>query len=105
MLQKIIAENWLSANGVIGFWPANTINDDDIEVYEDDTRTVIKTVLHTLRQQTKKPANEPNIALADFIAPKGHADYIGGFAVSTGFGIDDKVVAFEKIMMNTLPLC
>ena len=96
MLQKIIAENWLSANGVIGFWPANTINDDDIEVYEDDTRTVIKTVLHTLRQQTKKPANEPNIALADFIAPKGHADYIGGFAVSTGFGIDDKVAAFEK---------
>jgi len=96
MLQKIIAENWLSANGVIGFWPANTINDDDIEVYEDDTRKVIKTVLHTLRQQTKKPANEPNIALADFIAPKGHADYIGGFAVSTGFGIDDKVAAFEK---------
>ena len=96
MLQKIIAENWLSANGVIGFWPANTINDDDIEVYEDDTRTVIKTVLHTLRQQTKKPVNEPNIALADFIAPKGHADYIGGFAVSTGFGIDDKVAAFEK---------
>ena len=96
MLQKIIAENWLSANGVIGFWPANTINDDDIEVYEDDTRTVIKTVLHTLRQQTKKPANEPNIALADFIAPKGYADYIGGFAVSTGFGIDDKVAAFEK---------
>lgn len=96
MLQKIIAENWLSANGVIGFWPANTINDDDIEVYEDDTRTVIKTVLHTLRQQTKKPANEPNIALADFIAPKGHADYIGGFAVSTGFGIEDKVAAFEK---------
>jgi 5-methyltetrahydrofolate--homocysteine methyltransferase len=96
MLQKIIAENWLSANGVIGFWPANTINDDDIEVYEDDTRTVIKTVLHTLRQQTKKPANEPNIALADFIAPKGHADYIGSFAVSTGFGIDDKVAAFEK---------
>lgn len=96
MLQKIIAEKWLRANGVIGFWPANSINDDDIEVYTSDTRSEVKTVLHTLRQQTQKPGTQPNIALADFIAPKGYNDYIGGFAVSTGFGIDEKVAAFEK---------
>jgi 5-methyltetrahydrofolate--homocysteine methyltransferase len=96
MLQKIIAEKWLRANGVVGFWPANSINDDDIEVYTSDTRSEVKTVLHTLRQQTQKPGTQPNIALADFIAPKGYNDYIGGFAVSTGFGIDEKVAAFEK---------
>jgi 5-methyltetrahydrofolate--homocysteine methyltransferase len=96
MLKKIISEKWLRANGVIGFWPANTINDDDIEIYEDDSRQKVKTVLHTLRQQTKKPAGQPNLALADFISPKGVADYIGGFAVSTGFGIDEKVAEFEK---------
>jgi 5-methyltetrahydrofolate--homocysteine methyltransferase len=96
MLKKIISEKWLHANGVIGFWPANRLNDDDIEVYTSDTRSEVKTVFHTLRQQTKKPANQPNIALADFIAPKGYNDYIGGFAVSTGFGIDEKVAEFEK---------
>ncbi len=96
MLKKIIAEKWLRANGVVGFWPANSVNDDDIEVYTDDSRTKVKTVLHTLRQQTKKPEGQPNLALADFISPKGIADYIGGFAVSTGFGIDEKVAAFER---------
>ncbi len=96
MLKKIIAEKWLRANAVIGFYPANTINDDDIEVYENDSRSKVKTVLHTLRQQTQKPAGQPNLALADFISPKGQADYIGGFAVSTGFGIDEKVAEFEK---------
>ncbi|MDQ3111050.1 MAG: methionine synthase [Bacteroidota bacterium] len=96
MLQQIVAEKWLQANGVVGFWPANMINHDDIEVYTSDTRSEVKTVFHTLRQQTKKPGTQPNIALADFIAPKGFNDYIGGFAVSTGFGIDEKVAAFEK---------
>lgn len=96
MLKLIISEKWLRANGVVGFWPANTINDDDIEVYTDETRSEVKTVLHTLRQQTQKPGTQPNIALADFIAPKGYDDYIGGFAVSTGFGIDEKVAEFEK---------
>jgi 5-methyltetrahydrofolate--homocysteine methyltransferase len=96
MLQLIISEKWLRANGVVGFWPANTINDDDIEIYTSDTRAEVKTVFHTLRQQTKKPGTQPNIALADFIAPKGYNDYIGGFAVSTGFGIDEKVAEFEK---------
>ncbi len=96
MLKKIIDEKWLRANGVVGFWPANTINADDIEVYTSDERKEVKTVLHTLRQQTQKPGTQPNIALADFIAPKGFNDYIGGFAVSTGFGIDEKVAEFEK---------
>ncbi len=96
MLKKIISEKWLRANGVVGFWPANSVSHDDIEVYTDDSRTQVKTVLHTLRQQTKKPEGQPNLALADFISPKGIADYIGGFAVSTGFGIDEKVAAFER---------
>jgi 5-methyltetrahydrofolate--homocysteine methyltransferase len=96
MLKQIVSEKWLRANGVVGFWPANTINDDDIEVYTSDTRSEVKTILHTLRQQTQKPGTQPNIALADFIAPKGFNDYIGGFAVSTGFGIDEKVAEFEK---------
>ena len=98
MLSKIITEKWLSARGVAGFYPANTVNDDDIEIYEDDSRTTVKTVLHTLRQQTKKPDGQANIALADFIAPKesGKADYIGGFAVTAGLGIERLIRRFEK---------
>lgn len=96
MLKKVLSEKWLRANAVIGFYAANSIDDDDIEVYENDSRSNVKTVLHTLRQQTKKPEGQPNLALADFISPKGQADYIGGFAVSTGFGLDEKVAVFEK---------
>ena len=98
MLKKIIAEKWLTANAVIGLYPANTIGDDDIEVYTDDSRTSVKTVLHTLRQQTKKTALQPNLALSDFIAPKasGVKDYIGGFAVTAGIGIEKWVEKFEK---------
>jgi len=95
MLQQIIAENWLTANGVYGIWPANT-NSDDIEVYEEDGKT-IKTTLHTLRQQNKKAANVPNLSLSDFIAPKesGKLDYLGGFAVTTGLGIEKHIARFE----------
>lgn len=97
MLKKIISEKWLRANAVVGMYPANSVG-DDIEVYTDDTRTVVKTTLHTLRQQSKKPGVQPNLALADFIAPKetGCADYIGGFAVTAGIGIDVKVAEFER---------
>ncbi|TND09544.1 MAG: 5-methyltetrahydrofolate--homocysteine methyltransferase [Bacteroidetes bacterium] len=97
MLRQIIAEKWLTAKAVVGFYPANSIG-DDIEIYTDDSRKTVKTVLHTLRQQTKKPAGHYNMALSDFIAPKdsGVADYIGGFAVTAGIGIDDKVREFEK---------
>ena len=96
MLNQIIDEKWLSANSVICIYPANQINEDDIEVYEDEKRTKVKTVFHSIRQQTKKPAGQYNIALADFVSPKTSADYIGGFAVTTGIGIDEHVARFEK---------
>ncbi|MGP8217813.1 MAG: methionine synthase [Bacteroidia bacterium] len=98
MLSQVISGKWLTANAVIGFYPANTINDDDIELYTDDTRKHIKTVLHTLRQQTKKAQGQNNLALADFIAPKeaGKKDYIGGFAVTAGIGIEKWLKKFEK---------
>jgi len=95
MLKKIIAEKWLTARAVIGIYPANAI-EDDIEVYENGSRDKIKTTFHTIRQQTKKPAGQFNTALADFIAPKGKADYIGSFALTTGIGIDAHVAKFEK---------
>ena len=98
MLNKIISEKWLTAKAVAGFYPCNSVNEDDIEIYEDETRAVVKTVFHTLRQQTKKPEGQANFALADFIAPKdsGKIDYIGGFAVTTGLGIERLIRRFEK---------
>ncbi len=101
MLKKIIEEKWLKANAVIGIYPANAINDDDVEVLSEDGKSV-KCTFHTIRQQTKKPAGQYNIALADFIKPKGVAnkdnttDYIGAFALTTGIGIDEHVKRFEK---------
>ncbi|MFM2269322.1 MAG: homocysteine-N5-methyltetrahydrofolate transmethylase, B12-dependent [Bacteroidota bacterium] len=96
MLEKIIAEKWLSARAVVGFFPANSINDDDIEVYNPENGETL-TVLHHLRQQNQKAPGQFNYCLADNIAPKGVAtDYIGAFAVSTGFGIDEHVARFEK---------
>ena len=97
MLKKIIDQKWLAANAVIGLFPANTVNTDDIEIYADPSRNKVLMTYHTLRQQTIKPAGRPNLALADFIAPKetGITDTIGLFAVSAGFGIDERVKAFE----------
>ncbi|MCU0432638.1 MAG: methionine synthase [Bacteroidia bacterium] len=96
MLEKIITEKWLTARAVLGLWPANA-SGDDIEVYTDDTRSTVNAVFHTIRQQTRKPASQANVALSDFLAPakSGKHDYIGGFAVTTGIGIDAKVAAFE----------
>ncbi|MBK7311066.1 MAG: methionine synthase [Sphingobacteriaceae bacterium] len=94
MLKKIIAEKWLSAKAVIGIYPANSNSTDDIEVVDEKGNA--KCTFHTLRQQSKKPAGQYNIALSDFVAPKGKQDYIGSFALSTGFGIDEHVKAFEK---------
>ncbi len=98
MLKKIIAEKWLTANAVFGLFPANTVGSDDIEIYTDESRSNVAMTWHNLRQQTKKPADIPNYCLADYIAPKdsGVADYIGGFAVTTGIGIDARVEEFEK---------
>jgi len=96
MLDDIINKKWLSARAVIGLFPANAIG-DDIEVYTDESRSEVKTVLHNLRQQQEKPPGKPNLCLSDFIAPKetGLKDYVGGFAVTTGIGIDAKVAEFE----------
>lgn len=96
MLDKIISEKWLKANGVVGIWPANS-NGDDIEIYNDESRHEILNIQHTLRQQSKKADGIPNLALADFIAPKesGTKDWIGGFAVTTGLGIKEHVKRFE----------
>jgi len=98
MLQKIIDEKWLTANGVFGLFPANSIGDDDIEIYTDEKRNKVSMTWHNLRQQTKKPVDIPNYCLADYIAPKdsGIADYIGSFAVTTGIGIEKHIERFEK---------
>jgi len=97
MLKQIVTEHWLQARAVIGFFPANTINDDDIELYSDDNRRETQAVFHYLRQQMKRRNQAPNHCLADFIAPRdsGTEDYLGAFAVTTGIGIDARVAAFE----------
>ncbi|MEK6663669.1 MAG: methionine synthase [Pseudomonadota bacterium] len=95
MLAGIIAQKWLTANGVIGLFPANSVG-DDIEIYTDESRSQIAMTYHSLRQQAEKPPGRPNLALADFISPKGVKDYIGGFAVTAGINIDARVAAYEK---------
>jgi 5-methyltetrahydrofolate--homocysteine methyltransferase len=101
LLKKVIDGRWLTANGVIALLPANTVNDDDIEVYTDDTRTTVAFTYYGVRQQTEKPVIDgvarPNQCLADFIAPKssGIADYIGLFAVTAGIGIEKYEKRFE----------
>ena len=102
MLQQIISEKWLTAKGILGIFPANTINDDDIIVGKDvvgtDVACNVSAVFLTLRQQSQKTVGAPNIALADFIAPKDSEkqDYIGCFCVTTGFGVDEKAAELEK---------
>jgi 5-methyltetrahydrofolate--homocysteine methyltransferase len=95
MLHQLIKENWLTAKGILGIFPANTINDDDIQLTTDNGQPI---TFLTLRQQSQKTAGAPNIALADFIAPKdsGVQDYMGCFCVTTGFGVEEKAKAFEK---------
>ncbi|MGH8750796.1 MAG: methionine synthase, partial [Burkholderiales bacterium] len=97
MLERIVEEKWLTANAVIGLFPANAAQ-DDIEIYRDEARSEIAMTLHNLRQQNRKPQGNLNQCLADFIAPKesGVKDYIGAFAVTTGIGIDERVKAFEE---------
>jgi 5-methyltetrahydrofolate--homocysteine methyltransferase len=101
MLKKIIDEKWLTARAVIGFWPANSV-DDDILVYGDKARKFPIHTLHTLRQQMARDASRPNLALSDFIAPapkngeKLTPDYIGGFVVTAGIGEEPHIKAFEE---------
>ena len=99
MLKKIIEGRWLSANGVIGLYPANTVHDDDIELYTDETRSQVALTWHGLRQQTEKQdvdgVMRPSRCLADFVAPKGVADdYVGLFAVTAGLGAEKKEQQF-----------
>ncbi|HKT93254.1 MAG TPA: vitamin B12 dependent-methionine synthase activation domain-containing protein, partial [Paraburkholderia sp.] len=102
MLSRLIQGRWLQANGVIALLPANTVNDDDIEIYTDESRSEVALTWRNLRQQSVRPVVDgvmrPNRSLADFIAPKdsGVADYIGMFAVTAGIGVDVKEAQFEK---------
>ncbi|MFQ5971425.1 MAG: methionine synthase [Alphaproteobacteria bacterium] len=98
MLARIIEERWLTAKAVIGFFPANTVNDDDIELYADEDRNGTISVIHCLRQQMAKTDGRANYCLADFIAPKqtGVADYIGGFVLTAGIGIERHLERFAE---------
>jgi len=111
LLDKIIDENLLTASGVFGLFPANSVAIDDIEIYSDDTRKGVQVVFHTLRSQGEKVQEAHNLALADYVAPKesGIKDYVGAFAVTAGIGIEKVVEQFEKdhddyhsIMMKAL---
>ena len=111
MLDKIISGRWLTANAALGFYPANVVNDDDIEVYTNDERTEVLATFRNLRQQQEKTGKTPNLCISDFVAPKetGLKDYIGLFAVTTGIGIEKKLAEFEaknddysKIMLQAL---
>ena len=96
MLRVIVADRALTARAAVGFFPANSVG-DDIEVYTDDARTTVLATIHTLRQQMAKGPGRPNLALADYVAPResGARDYVGGFAVTTGHGLGPLVARFE----------
>jgi len=98
MLEKIVDEHWLKARAVVGMFPANSDDAESIEVYTDEIREEKLLTLNHLRQQTERPPGKPNRSLADFIAPKqsGKKDYVGGFVVTAGLGIDEHVQRFEK---------
>ncbi|HSU20964.1 MAG TPA: methionine synthase [Variovorax sp.] len=104
MLKRLIEGRWLSASGIVGFWPANTVNDDDIELYTDETRTEVAMTWYGMRQQTEKQAIDgvmrPSRCLADFVAPasSGLKDYVGMFAVTAGLGVEKK----EKYFVDDL---
>ncbi len=96
MLQRIVGEGWLKARAVVGFWPAGR-DGDDVTLYADEGRGEVLSTVHFLRQQVAKREGRANMCLADFIAPgdSGVADYLGGFAVTAGIGIEDKLAEFE----------
>jgi 5-methyltetrahydrofolate--homocysteine methyltransferase len=102
MLKKIIDGRWLTANGAIALLPANSVNDDDVEIYTDESRKEVAFTWYGLRQQGLRPivdgVQRPNQCLSDFVAPKGSgvADYIGMFAVTAGLGIEKYEQRFEK---------
>src|SRR5690606_4386391 len=98
MMKRIVEERWLEANGVVAFLPANSVNDDDIEIYTDETRSEVAFTWRNLRQQVQKHGSVDNKCLADYVAPKfidgkpsGIEDWIGMFAVTAGVGIEVKL--------------
>ena len=110
MLKQLLDEKWLTAKAVIGFFPANA-QGDDIQLYQDEERNTPRVTLHNLRQQMDRGNQQPNFCLSDFIAPEttGKADWMGAFAVSTGFGIESRLEQFRiehddysAIMLETL---
>jgi len=111
LLNRIVAEKWLRARAVAGFFPANTLPNDDVEVYADESRREVLTTLQFLRQQKAKPPGCPNRSLAYFVAPKeaGPEDYVGFVAVTAGLGAEEAARRFEEehddynaIMVKTL---
>jgi 5-methyltetrahydrofolate--homocysteine methyltransferase len=96
MLENIVREGWLEARAVVGFWPANA-DGDDIVLFENEARTAPLARLHTIRQQMSRESDKPNLALADFVAPRstGAADYLGGFVVTAGHGEESHIRRFE----------
>ncbi|MEP4484756.1 MAG: methionine synthase [Halioglobus sp.] len=97
MLKRMVDENWMTARAVVGFWPAARTGDDDITVYTDESRDTPKATLHQMRQQMEKANGEANWSLADYIAPadSGVSDYVGGFCVTTGHGVEERAAAYE----------
>jgi 5-methyltetrahydrofolate--homocysteine methyltransferase len=100
MLDQLIEEKWLTASGVIGLFPANQVNDDDIEVYASEARTDVLATLHEVRQQTEHRPGVPHRSLADFVAPKhtGLKDWVGAFAVTAGLGSASKITEFKAAL-------
>ncbi|MDH5747984.1 MAG: methionine synthase [Rhodospirillales bacterium] len=98
MLARIVEEKWLCARAVVGFWPANSVGHDDVDLYSGEDRTQRLARVHFLRQQMEKTEGRANFCLADFIAPKetGIKDYLGGFAVTAGIGIEAKLEEFKR---------
>ncbi len=97
LLDEIVRDSLLTAKGVYGLFAASAVG-DDIELYETAERTTVLTTIHTLRQQSEKPAGQPNLALADYVAPKeaGRRDHVGAFAVTAGIGLDELCRRFDR---------
>ncbi len=95
MLERMVAERWVTPRAVIGFWPANQVGDDDIAIFTDETRKDRLATLHMIRQQMARDDGRPNLALSDYVAPVGYADYLGGFAVTAGVGEEDRAARFK----------
>ena len=98
MLQRLVDDKLLTARAAVGFWPAERSGADDITLYADEDRSEVLATLHHLRQQGEKPSGKPNLSLADFVAPAGSdkQDFIGGFCVTTGLGVDALAEEFER---------